>query len=329
VLAAGTVGGYSRIIDYASAGPAGGVMAVRGKLLIGAGAAAALAAAVLAVTGVATLEQTPQPVEAELVRSVPAPAEAAATIALTCPFDVPAGRIVRCGSLVVPESWETPGGPPVTVFYAVTPADGDGPIRPDPVLVLNGGPGQSGSELIESAWERMAEVRRVRDILFVDQRGTGYSKPGLFCPALDPVAYWHGGLTPEDAERCRRPFVEQGYDLARFDTMESARDLVALRRALGIERWNLLGTSYGTVLALETVRQDAVGTRSVVLNSPNLTRSSWLDLGRMAAIEAVFKRLFEDCRRSPECGAAYPDLDKVFLELAERLAETPTADWCR
>lgn len=292
---------------------------VRGVLMIVAGAA--ILAAVVATAGFLFPETGESVAEVEGADAPKLPA--ASAIDTDCPFAVPSGRTVRCGTLVVPESWSLGDGPPVTIFYAVTPADGDVAPAPDPVLVLNGGPGQSGSELIESAWDTMAAIRRGRDIIFVDQRGTGFSKPGLFCPSLDPVAYWHGGLTAEDAERCRRPFADQGYDLARFNTLESAKDLVALRHALGLGVWNLHGTSYGTVLGLEVVRQDPAGVRSIVLNSPNLTWTSWLDLNRMEAIRAVFLRLFEDCRNDAACSEAYPDLQAKFLDLAERLRDQP------
>lgn len=242
-----------------------------------------------------------------------------------CPFPIPAGEKVECGTLRVPERWNDAKSPSIDVFFAVlrNTARVGGERMPDPILVLNGGPGQAGSDLIAAAWEGMADLRRTRNIIFVDQRGTGRSSPALFCPDMDPVAFWHGSLTPNDAETCLKPFRAAGVDLAAFNTQESARDLKALRQALGAPAWNLLGTSYGSVLGLELVRQDRMGVRSVVLNSPVTPSASWLAPERLEGIRAVFRQVFADCAAQPACAAAYPGLDRVFLDLAQRMDGQP------
>ncbi|MEI8395339.1 MAG: alpha/beta fold hydrolase [Rhodospirillaceae bacterium] len=241
---------------------------------------------------------------------------------IECPFASPTGNRVDCGTLAVPERRDRPGGKTVSLFFAITRANGAEPL-PDPVLVLNGGPGQPGSDLIESGWEKLAELRRTRDIIYVDQRGTGHSRPSLYCRNLSPVAYWHGGLSAADAEACLKPIQSAGFDIANFNSTESAADLVALRTTLGIRKWNLFGTSYGTALAMEVVRRDGNAVRSVVLNSPTTLRSSWLDTGRMAEIRDVYRRLFADCAADPACNTAYPALDRVFLDLAKRMTDNP------
>ena len=271
---------------------------------------------------------TPSPI------SVPVPPPPPAAVSqpmptvtpVACPFPSPSDVRMECGTVAVPQwhelSASQPAGPTVVIFFAITRASGPAP-RPDPVLVLNGGPGQPATDLIDSGWERMAELRRSRDILYVDQRGTGHSQPGLYCRDLNPVAFWHGGLTTADAEGCLKPIQAAGYDIAAFNTVESAADLVAVRRALGISQWNLLGTSYGTALAMELVRRDDAAVRSVVLNSPTTIRASWLDLQRMAAIREVYRRLFADCAADTACNGAYPDLEAVFLDLATRMTNKP------
>ncbi|CAK0753008.1 hypothetical protein CCP2SC5_1980001 [Azospirillaceae bacterium] len=74
---------------------------------------------------------------------------------------------------------------------------------------------------------------------------------------------------------------------------------------------------------MEVVRHDVGGVRSVVLNSPNVKKASWLDLDRMASIKGVYRQIFADCAASSECAAAYPDLDQVFRATAERLSVNP------
>jgi len=284
------------------------VLQDRRKAAIGGAVFAGMAALGLAVVFLAPADRTQ--------------AEASALAPAACPFAIPAGERADCGTLTVPATRDSPGGPSLTLFYAITRTTGGLPSS-YPILVLNGGPGQAGSELIESAWSRLAEARRQRDIIFIDQRGTGYSQPNLRCPNLDPVRYFHGGLTAEDAGACLKLATSHGIDISAFNTIESARDLVALRQALGIPKWNLLGTSYGTILAMEAVRRDGAGVRSVVLNSPTLTRTSWLDLNRMATIGVVYRQLFADCAADAACNATYPGLEDIFLKLSRRLNERP------
>lgn len=242
---------------------------------------------------------------------------------IDCPFAVPDGERARCGTVSVPQYWQRRDDRPIELFFAVTKATGPRP-KLDPIVVLNGGPGQAASDLIEDGWQAKAALRRDRDIVYVDQRGTGRSRPGLFCRQLDPVAFWHGGLTAADAEACLKPIREAGFDPAAFNTVESARDLNGLKVAIGSDRWNILGTSYGTILAMEMVRADPGGVRSVVLNSPTLSpRASWLDLARMAAIKRVYQSVFAACRTQPACDRAFPHLDAVFKELARALTDHP------
>ncbi len=255
----------------------------------------------------------------------PPPPPTPTAISVPCPFAIPNKARVDCGHVSVPE-WHAAGeqaaGKVVTLFFAITRASGPAPL-PDPVLVLNGGPGQAATDLIEPGWEQLAEIRLHRDILYVDQRGTGQSRPGLYCPEISPVAFWHGGLTATDAADCLKPIQAAGYNIAAFNTVESAADLMAVRTALGLSRWNLLGTSYGTALALELVRRDGAAIRSVVLNSPTSPGASWLATERMVAIRDVYRRLFADCAADAACNAAYPDLEPVFLDLARRMTDKP------
>jgi len=256
-----------------------------------------------------------------LFRPAPPPA-LTLTWAASCPFPLPSGEHARCGMARAPALRDHPDQGSIEFFVAELQATGPSP-QPDPVVLLNGGPGQAGSDLIEGSWKALAEIRRERALIFVDQRGAGRSRPALFCPELDPVAFWHGGLTAEDARACLRPIQNAGLSPAAFNTIDSALDLVDLRRALGYQRWNLLGTSYGTILAMETLRRDPEGVRAVVLNSPTLTAASWLDLNRMAAIKAVYRKIFAACQAQPACDRAYPGLEQVFLDLARRLNAAP------
>ncbi|CAK0754723.1 hypothetical protein WCLP8_250020 [uncultured Gammaproteobacteria bacterium] len=255
--------------------------------------------------------------------TVPSPLPISAATSTQCNFQVPQDEFLECGRLRVPENWNHPEGVQISLFFAVA-RSATTSSRAEPLLILNGGPGQAGSDLIASDWIRMMEIRKTRDVVYVDQRGTGRSQPALFCSKLNPVNYWHGGLTPQDALDCLRPFKDSGHDPAAFNTTESARDLIALRKSLGIARWNVLGTSYGTILAMELARQDtSAAIRSIVLNSPTSPRASWLDLDRMRTIQTVYQQVFNDCAADPACAASYPELDHVFRDLALILNAAP------
>lgn len=265
-----------------------------------------------------TVAALPPPIPPAAPPEAPAPS----LIAAPCPaLGLPAPA-PRCAVLRAPQSWARGDGPPVDMFVTVLPGSGPA-VEPDPVLVLSGGPGQAGSLEAPSLATVLAGLRAHRDVVLIDQRGTGRSRPLLACPDIDPAAFWLGGLTPESVDACVAPVRAQGYRLDSFDTGEAARDLAALRKALGVTRWNLLATSYGAVLAAELVRIDGGGVRSLVLNSPTTARATWLDRDRLADTRRLFAQLVQDCAGQPACARAFPGLGEAVPRLAARLTERP------
>ena len=235
-----------------------------------------------------------------------------------CPWAVPVGESVRCHTLHVRETRGDPESPMIRLFVAVTRSLSETPA-PDPVLIVAGGPGQAASAEVPRRWYRFLSLRARRDIIFVDQRGTGQGWPPLTCPGLVVTR------TPEreGLERCLAALEASGVDPSAYNTTASALDLRDLRLALGIDRWNLIGTSYGTGLALELMRRDPIGVRSAVLNSPRAPHQFFASTAFAANRQRVFEMFFTDCAADPVCAAAYPDLEAQFLELRDLLAETP------
>ena len=203
---------------------------------------------------------------------------------------LPAGVDAECGLLTVPEDRERPmteGNTvvlPVVVLKAIA-----GDPQPDPVLLLAGGPGGSGIDgsLLSGAglpgWAQA--LNEQRDVIVLDTRGTGKAQPSLLC--LDDelgVTAWLAAIyeifaTTDDpvTERavldqayvdCAADLREQGVDLDQYDTPTIAEDLGDLRKALGINKWNVYGVSAGATGTLELLRQQPGGQRSVVLDSP-------------------------------------------------------------
>jgi pimeloyl-ACP methyl ester carboxylesterase len=223
----------------------------------------------------------------------------------------------RCGTVDVAEDRAKPGGRRLSIFVAVLPANTLTP-HPDPLLILAGGPGQAASALAPFA-SRLVEVRRTRDVILVDQRGTGRSSP-LDCAAFQPDA--EDALDVDPLPKARECIVElagRGVDLAQYTTAAWIADLEAVREALGVARWNLWGGSYGTRVALEYVRQYPQRVRSAVLDgvAPPSVRIS-LDVWRTR--ERAIDAIFAACRASPACSRSHADLaaalERVRLVLA-------------
>ena len=227
----------------------------------------------------------------------------------------------QCGTIEVPENRGQPDGRKIAIAFAVLPANTLSP-RPDPLLLLPGGPGQSSGALVPFA-ARLVEVRRTRDIVLVDPRGAGRSAP-LDCAALKPED------TPDDvietdplpkAKECLQELAERGVDVSQYTTAAWVADLEAVRAALGRPQWNLWGGSYGTRVALEYARRHPDRVRSMVLDGvapPSLKVALGVWLTREQALDA----LFAACAASPACAAAQPDLAATLAKIAAGLGPT-------
>ena len=121
---------------------------------------------------------------------------------------------------------------------------------------------------------------------------------------------------------CRDRIVAEGWDPADFNSTENATDVADLRVALGIESWNLYGVSYGTDLALQTLRDHPEGIRSVVLDSVVPPQDNLFDHFWPSAAHG-FQVLFDDCAADTACNAAYPNVRTAFATLVNELTEQP------
>src|SRR5690554_5526219 len=152
-----------------------------------------------------------------------------------------------CSELVVPEDPGAPDGPSLALFVARVPAL-TGTPRPDPLVLLAGGPGQSAVDLYLQLRRAFEAVRREREILLLDQRGTGRSADGFRCELTDTAAFDSTAID-ELADATRACLDELERDPRFFTTEQAVDDLEALRAAVGAEQWNLYGVSYGTRVA--------------------------------------------------------------------------------
>jgi pimeloyl-ACP methyl ester carboxylesterase len=254
-----------------------------------------------------------------------------------CEFALPAGHDasdVLCGSVVVPADRAAGDGPRLRLAVAVLRATGPDPA-PDPVVALSGGPGDPSLEGILRNWTRdfAAPLQEKRDLVFFDQRGTGRSSPALYCPeyaaavraalAEDLDAAGDAARANDGLLACHSRLRAAGVDLGAYTSAASAHDVRDVMHALGYERWNVRGISYGARLALTAVRDVPGEIRSVVLDSPVPPQASPIaDAARH--LQRSLDGLLAACASDPRCAAAYPDLRATLDALLARLDHEPS-----
>lgn len=231
----------------------------------------------------------------------------------TCRFERGAwarGLTLKCGWLVVAETRATPRSRVIRLAVAIMRAPD--PNGDPPLVVLHGGPGDRGIESPVTRGVAGWSLARTRDIVVYDQRDAGLSRPVLCEEQLEKLRRGVSGAEDE----CVAALRAQGVDRASYSTPASAADLADLRRALGYVRWDIFAGSYGTRLALEAMRSDAAGIRSVVLNRalPPGTTAPEEGLATQQAVE----RLFAACATDASCGTAFKpaaDFHALFADL--------------
>lgn len=224
----------------------------------------------------------------------------------------------RCGTLSVPENPADPAGRQIALYVAVVPAISRAP-QPDPLFILVGGPGQAAVETYPAMAQNWRRVREQRDIVLVDQRGTGQSNP-LECDLPDD----------DDADFDTDAFIAAlqacpdmlDADLRFYTTEIAMRDLDAVREALGYATINLYGASYGTRAALTYLRLFPERVRSVVLDAV-VSPDYRLYLNTAQDADRAINLLFDRCESDDACRAAFPTTRDDFTALLASLEAEP------
>jgi len=273
---------------------------------------------------------------AGLVMSDGAEAEPGKLARADCWFKAPDKITTHCYRLRVPES--RAGRSAITLELPVVVISLEKTRkREDPVVYLAGGPGDGAwldPDRIDFWWDFVANNAWVneRDLVLVDQRGTGLTEPRMDCPEQE-VAQIHSlgfGLNRdaarnewvEAAAACRARVEKEGHDPLSYTSRNSATDLHDLMNALKLQQWNVYGLSYGTRLALTYLRDYPHDVRSLILDSVYLPESAFLEDDAWRT-DRAFRVLFDGCRRDADCDRWYPDLDGRLQRLVERLNQTP------
>jgi pimeloyl-ACP methyl ester carboxylesterase len=227
-----------------------------------------------------------------------------------------------CASVQRPLDPAQPDGVKIDVHFAVLPALARNK-QPDPVFFFAGGPGQSAIELAGPVAVQMGRLNNRRDLVFIDQRGTGRSAP-LRCETdgqvLRPLAeQLDPRLQVAQLASCREQLMRLPYgDLRRFTTPIAMADADAVRKALAAPAINLVGASYGTRAALEYMRQFPEVVRRVVIDGvapADMVLPASFSVDNQAALDG----LLDWCDSDGDCNARYPRLRSQWLSLLEGL----------
>ena len=236
---------------------------------------------------------------------------------------------LRCGTVAVPRDHDSFGAGHFNLAVVVAKS-AEQPSLPDPVVYINGGPG--GPLTIYADYQARHPYAARRDLILVDQRGTGRSEPQL-CPELtdkmlqaDIAAV--ADMTEDHLAQSRAMYVAcrdaasgRGIDLNNFGTTVTAEDFDWVRRALGVTQWNVYGESYGTAVAMTLAARHPSTARTLVLDSvyppdpipprPTIYEAARLSFFRACAVDAA------------GCAASFPNLANTYAETLDRLRAKP------
>ena len=225
-----------------------------------------------------------------------------------------------CGSLTVFENRDTKQGRKIDLKIVVLPALSRD-TKPDPLFFLAGGPGQGAAKLAKAVREIFRRVQSDRDIVLVDQRGTGKSNP-LDCINDDDSLQALGETNEQTLAKLKACQANYDADLTLYTTPIAMDDLDDVRAYLGYDKINVYGGSYGTRAALVYMRQHGDRVRTAILDGvapPNMR----LPLYFPRDTQRAFELLAKDCAADEGCNKAYPNLLERMRALIDRLDKNP------
>ena len=227
-----------------------------------------------------------------------------------------------CGTLEVFENRATRKGRKIPINVVVLPATG-AKREPDAVFYFAGGPGSAATEDAPGIVDILARIREHRDLVFVDQRGTGQSNPlncDLFNPA-DPQSFLGSFFPVDDVRKCREQ-LEPKADLPLYTTPIAMDDLDEVRAALGYQQINLYGASYGTRAALVYLRQHPKHVRTVMLHGVAPT-NQLMPLNFPQDTERALQGVLSECEADETCSKAFPQVRADARRVLEQLLQSP------
>ena len=235
---------------------------------------------------------------------------------------------LRCGTVSVPRDYDNPDAGHFKLAVVVIKSEQQ-PSWPEPVVYINGGPGSPLT--VYAAYQARTPYAPRRDLILVDQRGTGRSEPNI-CPdlerkLLDANFAIGATVTEEGLDRrqaaylaCRDQAIGRGLDLRNFGTRVTVEDFERVRQAFRVERWNVYGESYGTTVAMTLVALYPDTVRSAVLDSiyPPDPVPLWSTI-----VSDARDAFFAHCARDKVCSTSFSDLAQTYRDTLARLDQNP------
>ena len=226
-----------------------------------------------------------------------------------------------CGTYRVFEKRSAAAGRTIDLKIVVAPALRRDP-KPDPLFVFEGGPGGGAATLASERIPMFRHFQTDRDIVLIDQRGTGASNP-LDCESekQDEDDLSTADIVP--VERFRRCLADMKADVSLYTTSIAMDDIDEVRRHLGYDQINLWGGSYGTRAALVYLKQHEASVRSVVLDGVAPTDMR-IPLYMARDGQRALDLLLADCERDTNgCARTYPALRTTVNSLWTQLEAKP------
>lgn len=230
-----------------------------------------------------------------------------------------------CAPFQVPENWDRPDGRKIDLHLAIVRGEASAAAR-DLVVLLAGGPGQAATEAYPRVAGAFAPLLRQRNLVLMDQRGTGASH-ALDCKQElddDDAASAQAvdiAKIRANTQACLAE-VSKNADPAQYTTSAAVRDLEALRQALGAPQFDLVGVSYGTRVAQQYLMRHPDGVRSIVLDSP-VPNEQVLGSEFARNLDDSLKAQFAACAKEPVCAKAFGDPYASLYRLRDQLAAKP------
>ncbi|MCB0164935.1 MAG: alpha/beta fold hydrolase, partial [Anaerolineae bacterium] len=237
-----------------------------------------------------------------------------------------------CGYVTVPEFHSQPDGPTIQIAVVRVPSNGDNPA-PDPMFMEQGGPGGSTIQAFAISNFTVPIIQSIlgtRDLVFVEQRGTFYSRPSLVCTEEVDHDIQVASELIEDLDRtfaatCLDRLLDEGVNFDAFNSVENAADIYFVAETLGYDSFNYYGVSYGTLLGqyvIEQAEEHNAQLRSVMLDGV-VTSNMEFNAPAGSAVSYALRNLFAECAQDAVCHERFPDLETVFLSLVEKLNQEP------
>jgi pimeloyl-ACP methyl ester carboxylesterase len=255
----------------------------------------------------------------------------------SCPFILPDGLVLgenfKFGYVTVPEFHEKPEGKTLQLAIAIFPSTNSEHL-PDPIVMNTSGPGKSNMDnfvpLISSLLGQY--LLPERDIIIVELRGLRYSKPFLQCNELIEARkqMMDKNLSYEESmsvqlkalTATKERFEKEGVNLSAFNNKETAADIAMILSNLGYDKFNIIGSSAGTLVAHHVMRDYPDRIRCAIMDA-GLPIDTTIIKDYVPSIIETLKRYFVECNNNPQCASAYPDLERRFLQLLDSLNQDP------